>query len=288
MKIDALTGANSWRLWKSAWIEYEVATDLDEKTQRKRASTLLSVIGQDAKDIWQNHPWTDPAHRYEVEPVLQMYENYCTPRVNIPYETHIFHSRKQRAGEDVTTWYNELRRIGTNCAFDEITMDEIYRDHLVSSVIDERVRNQLLEKRDVTLEKALDIIRNSEVKAERAKAWNSVGDVDVHSMKKNTRTRQFAKHGSEADHARPREKMYAKTSTVVNCSFCGKTHERGKCPAWRQKCRVCQGLNHFAVKCRKLKVRRDVKTIGTEQYGVSSLIDDSATRHSVNRVDGRQ
>ncbi|RLJ22806.1 hypothetical protein DJ031_00230, partial [bacterium endosymbiont of Escarpia laminata] len=25
-----------------------------------------------------------------------------------------------------------------------------------------------------------------------------------------------------------------------------------------------------------------------EQYGVSSLIDDSATRHSVNRVDGRQ
>ena len=76
------------------------------------------------------------------------------------------HSRKQRANEDVMTWYNELRRVGTNCAFDVITMDEIYRDPLVSSVLDERVRDKLLEKRDVMLEKALDIIRNSEVKAE--------------------------------------------------------------------------------------------------------------------------
>ena len=80
------------------------------------------------------------------------------------------------------TWYNELRRIGTNCAFDVITTDEIYRDHLVSIVLDERVRDKLLEKQDLTLEETLDIIRNSEVKAERAKAWSSIGDTDVHAI----------------------------------------------------------------------------------------------------------
>ena len=64
-----------------------MATNLDEKTQQKRVSTLLSVIGQDAKDIWQNHPWTDDVEdRYRIEPVLQMYEDFCTPRVNVPYE----------------------------------------------------------------------------------------------------------------------------------------------------------------------------------------------------------
>ena len=67
------------------------------------------------------------------------------------------------------THFNELRRIRTNCAFDVITTDEIYHDHLVSSVLDERIRDKLLEKRGLTLEKTLDIIRNSEVKAERAK-----------------------------------------------------------------------------------------------------------------------
>ena len=74
----------------------------------------------------------------------------------------------------------------------------------------------------------------------------------------------------------------------MNCSFCGKTHDSGKCPAWGRKCRVCQGLNHFTAKCRKLKVRRDVKTVETEQSGVGSLKDDSATQHTVNCVNRRQ
>ena len=168
LEIDAVSAATSWRRWKSAWIEFHVATDLIDTTERKRVSTLLSVIGQDAKDIWQNHPWMDDENKYKVAPVLQMYENYCTPRINVPYERHTFHSRKQRPGEDVMSWYNDLRRIGTNCAFGDITIDEIYRDHLVSSVRDERVRHRLLEQRELTLEKALDIIRSSEIKDEKS------------------------------------------------------------------------------------------------------------------------
>ena len=98
---------------------------------------------------------------------------------------------------------------------------------------------------------------------------NSIGDTDVHAMRKDTRMKQREKRGNEAARIRPRETRRATTGIVVNCSFCGKTHDRGKCPAWGRKCRVCQGLNHFAAKCRK--VRRDVRTVETEQYGVSSL-----------------
>ena len=57
--------------------------------------------------------------------------------------------------------------------FNVITTDEIYCDHLVLSILDERVYDKLLEKHDLMLEKALNILRNSEVKAERAKAWSS-------------------------------------------------------------------------------------------------------------------
>ena len=108
-------------------------------------------------------------------------------------------------------------------------------------------------------------------------------------MRKRTRPKQFGKHGSEAEHARPREKTPAKTGTV-NCMFCGKTHDKDKCPAWGQKCRACQRLNHFVPKCRKFRInRRDVKTVGNEEYGVSTLrvIDDSVTRHSFNRMEGQ-
>ena len=215
LEIDAVSAANSWRQWKSAWTEYEVATDLIDTTERKRVSTLLSVIGQDAKDIWQNHPWMNERNSYKVAPVLQMYENYCTPRINLPYERHTFHSRKQWASEDVMSWY--LCRIGSNCAFADIMTDEIYRDHLVSSVMDERVRDRLLEQRDLTLERALDIIRSSEIKAKQAKAWYSIGDMDVHAMRKGTRTKQWRKRGNEAERIRPRETRRATTGIVVNC-----------------------------------------------------------------------
>ena len=116
-----------------------------------------------------------------------------------------------------------MRRIGSNCAFADITTDEIYRDHLLSSVLNERVMDKLLEQRDLTLEKALDIIRNSDIKAEQAKAWNSIGDTDVYAARKCTRKRQWGKPGNEAERIQP-------TGTVVNCSFCAKTHDRGKCP----------------------------------------------------------
>ena len=154
----------------------------------------------------------------------------------------------------------------------------------MSSVLNERVWDKLLEQRGLTL----DIIRSSEIKAEQAKAWNSIGDTDVHAMRKDTRTKQLGKRGTEAERIIPREATCATTGIVVNCSFCGKTHDRGQCPAWGRKCRVCQGLNHFAAKCQKLKTRRDVKTVETEQYGVSSLKDDSATQHTVNCVNRRQ
>ena len=95
------------------------------------------------------------------------------------------------------------------------------------------------------------------------KAWNSIGDTDVHAMRKDTRLKQRGKRGNEAERIRPRKTTRATTGIVVNCSFCGKTHAREANVAWGRKCRVCQGLNHFAAKCRKLKVRRDVRTVET-------------------------
>ena len=82
-----------------------------------------------------------------------------------------------------------------------------------------RVRDKLLERGDLTQEKAFDIIRNSEAKAERAKAWSSIGDTDVHAMGKGTRPKQFGKRGSVAERARPRERPHAKTGTVLTVCF---------------------------------------------------------------------
>ena len=48
----------------------------------------------------------------------------------------------------------------------QISTDEIYRDHFVSSVLNEKVRDTLLEQRDLTFEKEMNNIKCSGIKAE--------------------------------------------------------------------------------------------------------------------------
>ena len=35
------------------------------------------------------------------------------------------------------------------------------------------------------------------------------------------------------------------------CTFCGRYHNRGACPAYGKECRNCGRMNHFAVRCRQ-------------------------------------
>ena len=177
-----------------------------------------------------------------------MYTDYCTPKVNVPFERHMLHSRKQQPDEDVMAWYSQMRKIGANCAFDEITSDEIYRDHLVSGVYKDSVREKLLERRELTLEMALDIIRNSEIKIERAKAWNNVDDTGICNSVNRHNDKQSAKKRFE--------KANENADFVNDCSYCGMRHAKGKCTAWRKTCRICQGMDHFAIKCRSTSQRQ--------------------------------
>ena len=48
-------------------------------------------------------------------------------------------------------------------------------------------------------------------------SYNSIGDTDVHAMRKFTRMKQREKRGNEAERIRPRETTPATTGIVVNC-----------------------------------------------------------------------
>ena len=237
-----------WKKWQSAWNNYELATGVNEKDQKVRIATLLSIIGPDANTIYDGFTWTVDKDKLTVEMVLQKFSDYCIPKHNIPYERHRFHSRIQRPGEDVFAWLTDLRTIGRNCEFDTITVDEIYRDQLVSGISEHKVRDKLLERRSFTLEDAIDIIRNSEIKLERHKAWKVDHDVSQESEINAIR----------------------KTHWKRECIRCGYDHGDRRCPAIGKTCLTCNGKNHFAAKC---KSAWGVRKITTEaQWNVSHII----------------
>jgi hypothetical protein len=133
----------------------------------------------------------------------------------------------------------ELRRISANCDLESITPDQILRDRLVTGIRDAKVRERLLRDNKLTLEKALDIVRAAESTTAQMKEMNL--EAGIHAV------RQTQQHDGSKEDVPKSDKV-----VIKDCKYCGRDHEKRKCPAFGQTCRKCGVKNHFAVKCQAI------------------------------------
>ena len=228
--------ASNWREWKSAWGNYTLATKLDKEDEARQVATLLAVIGKEANKVFRTFVWSEEGDARKIELVLKQFEDYCVPRQNVTYERFRLFTRDQAPTETVDQYMMELRRIAANCDLESITPDQILRDRLVTGIRDEKVRERLLRDNKLTLEKALDIVRAAESTAAQMKEMNL--EAGLHAVRQ-TPQRDESKEGlSKHD-----------KEVIKDCKYCGRDHEKRKCPAFNQICRKCGLKNHFAAKC---------------------------------------
>ena len=53
-----------------------------------------------------------------------------------------------------------------------------------------------------------------------------------------------------------------KTQIYSDCKFCGRSHNKGECPAFGKLCNACGGKNHFESKCTQKRRKRLERTNG--------------------------
>ena len=82
--------------------------------------------------------------------VLEKNEKYCIPQ-----------KCNQESGEPVKSVVTELMLKAKTCEF-QIFRHNLIRDHIVSGIISKRVRERLLLKNDLTLQKAMQICQAAE------------------------------------------------------------------------------------------------------------------------------
>lgn len=68
-----------WEKFRLAWSSYALATELNKKSEPVEVATLLTVIGEDTRDVYSTFNWDDKANKNKTEPVLQQFTNYCQP-----------------------------------------------------------------------------------------------------------------------------------------------------------------------------------------------------------------
>src|SRR5690348_10714200 len=109
--------AENWKKFKAAWSNYELASGISEKKSEVKVATLLSIIGEDAVELYESFQWTKPEDKVTIKTVLDKFEEFCLPRSNVLFETFKFGSRRQEAGETVDNYVVALRRMADRCEF---------------------------------------------------------------------------------------------------------------------------------------------------------------------------
>ena len=234
-----------------------MATELTVKTEAIQVATLLTVIGEEAREVFSTfNDWARAGDETKIEPVLQKFEQYCEPHRNVPFERYRFNRRVQEAGETYDQYRTALLKLAAGCDFQTISPNEILRDRLVFGVSDAKVRERLLRESKLTLAKTDEICHAAESMVSQLKAVEDTSGVIVNVVESGKEVSKF--RGSEAEVKRSRE-----------CWNCGRKHEYYKkelCPAYGKTCTKCHKLNHFAVKCRGGKgTQHGIKAVdGTE------------------------
>ena len=78
-----------------------------------------------------------------------------------------FHSRSQKAGESITDFVAQLKRLSEHCKFGTTTK-EMLRDRLACGLADRNIQRKLLVEAYLTLDAALDMARAMEAAEQNA------------------------------------------------------------------------------------------------------------------------
>ncbi len=95
---------------------------------------------------------------------------------NETYERFLFNSRDQNEGETIEQYITALRTLAQSCNFCTCLEKTLLRDRVVLGIRDNSVRKKLLQERNLTLAKALDICRSSETTSKQLRNMTSLNE----------------------------------------------------------------------------------------------------------------
>jgi len=247
LKMTGGNVASEWKRFSSQWANFEVASDLEEKSSSKRAAVFLACIGSEAYETFLTMDFETEGDRADIEKVIEAFERHCVGEVNVSYERYVFNRRMQDVGETFDAFMSDLRRLIKSCDYGTLE-ESILRDRIVIGVRDDATRRKLLQMRKLTLNSATDVCKASEVATKQLREMATPDEVNAmqHASRESpSRMRNSRRLPADADRHRG-------WNSSSRCEFCGRVHKpmRDACPAYGQTCRGCGIRHHFEVVCK--------------------------------------
>ena len=173
--------AADWERFRSEWNNYEVATELDNASGKRRAAVFLACIGSAAHSVFRSFKFDSEEDTSNVSKIIEAFNRYCIGETNITYERYVFNQRTQQPGETIEDYVADLRKLANTCQFDQLE-DSLIRDRIVVGIRDDTTRRRLLQQKKLTLSEAIDICKASEATSCRLRTMAGTDEVDALSQ----------------------------------------------------------------------------------------------------------
>lgn len=246
--------ADNWQRFKEQWDNYILAADLEDVSSEKKAAILLTCVGKEAYDVFRSFEFASAADRKKVEKVTEAFEHFCVGQVNVTYERYTFNRRRQENGERFDVFLGEVRRLARSCAFGGVE-ESMICDRLVVGIRDDPTRRKLLQIRELTLNRAIDLCRAAETAGQQLKVIAGPEEVQAVNSRSSRHSGGISR-GQRDNRSKSRGGGGERDSkSARRCKFCNRGHVMKKeaCPAYGKTCNACSGKNHFASVCSKGK-----------------------------------
>ena len=155
--VDVFNQAHdNWPEYYEILEQYFFANDINDN--KKRTATLLTVIGKDTYGLLTTLMSPEKPSSKKVEELNDILTKHFQPTPIVIAKRYKLYSQDQRETENIATYVAELRKLTKYCDF-KTFLNEALRDKLVCSLKNSRTRKQLLFEKDLTLNKALDLMK---------------------------------------------------------------------------------------------------------------------------------
>jgi len=217
----------NWKIFKQTWQNYATATGLDDKPEKQKVATFLTIVGKEGLELFNTFKFNAANDQISLNEVIQKFEEYCEPLKNITFERYQFLSRKQLHEESFDEFISALHALITSCEYGDM-QDTMMKDAIVLGIADDQLRETYLRDSNLSLQKALQMGQAAERARQQMKEINKDNHSAVNALNKVTRT------------------------DVKTCKFCGRQHPFSKkeCPAFGKVCNKCKRKNHFSSQCK--------------------------------------
>ncbi|CAB3241464.1 unnamed protein product [Arctia plantaginis] len=182
-----------WQRFKQSFRTFIMAAGVEKFSETRKAAILLNCIGQQAQELYFNVLKID--EKAKLEEVLDVFENYFKPKQNDVINTYNFNKRTQEEGESFDAFYTAIRKMAENCNFGD-QKERMIRDRIVIGVKEQRMQQKLLEVKDLTMNKAVDICRSAELSKEHLK---TLAKSEVHAVQESKSSRQHTSFENRAN-----------------------------------------------------------------------------------------